>query len=309
MNPSNFSLLKRLCAIHAPSGNESQMTQFLLDYIHDQKKDWLVEPEIFHGEGFQNCIVLVFGNPTTAVYAHIDNIGFTARYNNQLVKIGSPKTASGIALLGADGNGAIECVMEVEEKSGELKAVYDREIDRGTDLSFKMNFREDKDYVQSCYLDNRLGVWVALQLAATLKNGAIVFSCWEEHGGGTAGYLSGFLYNKYKITQSLISDITWVTEGVHHGKGVAVSMRDAGIPRRHFVNNIRKILDLENEKYQVEVESSGGSDGNEIQKSPFPIDWCFIGAPEDGVHSPDEKVHKEDIWSMLRVYRLLMEKL
>ena len=61
--------------------------------------------------------------------------------------------------------------------------------------------------------------------------------------------------------------------------------------------------------YQLEVESSGGSDGNEIQSSPYPIDWCFIGAAEQNVHSPDEKVHKKDIKAMVSLYKLLMDKL
>ena len=62
-------------------------------------------------------------------------------------------------------------------------------------------------------------------------------------------------------------------------------------------------------KYQIEVESAGGSDGNQLQKSPYPFDWCFIGAPEDNVHSPDEKVHKEDIRSMVLLYKFLMKHL
>lgn len=309
MTPLNFSLLKRLCAIHAPSGNERNMTDFVLDYINSKCKSWKTEPELFHGPDFQNCIVLVFGNPSTAVFAHLDNIGFTVGYQNELIKIGGPKIVSGYVLSGADSKGEIECLLETDEDSHQMKAVFEREIERGTDLSFKMNFREDDNFVQSCYLDNRLGVWIALQLAETLENGALVFSCWEEHGGGSAGYLTRFLFEKYKIKQTLIADITWVTSGVEHGKGVAVSMRDSGIPRREYVNRIRKILDSHGMKYQVEVESAGGSDGNEIQKSPYPIDWCFIGAPEDFVHTPDEKVHKKDIISMLETYQLLMKEL
>ena len=52
-----------------------------------------------------------------------------------------------------------------------------------------------------------------------------------------------------------------------------------------------------------------GSDGNELQNSPFPWDWCFIGAPEDNVHSPNEKVNIKDIQSMTNIYKQLMEKL
>ncbi|MDQ3050604.1 MAG: M20/M25/M40 family metallo-hydrolase [Bacteroidota bacterium] len=306
---NNFDLLKALCSIHAPSGNESLMTDFLLEYIQKQKSGWAVQPEIFYGDGFQNGIILVFGKPRTAIYAHIDSIGFTCRYENNLIKIGGPRAATGYKLNGSDSKGNIKCTLEADLESQELKAVFDRYIEPGTDLSFHCDFRSSGNYVQSCYLDNRLGVWNALQVAETLTDGVIVFSCWEEHGGGQAGYFSGFLFQKYGITQALICDITWITEGVHHGKGVVVSMRDSGIPRRSYVNRIRKILDENNFIYQVEVEATGGSDGNEIQKSPFPVDWCFVGAPEDNVHSPDEKVHKDDILSMVNAYKLLMDHL
>ena len=57
------------------------------------------------------------------------------------------------------------------------------------------------------------------------------------------------------------------------------------------------------------VEKSGGSDGTELQKIPYPIDWCFVGAAEDFVHSPNEKVHKKDIESMLEAYKTLMKEL
>jgi putative aminopeptidase FrvX len=305
----NFSLLQKMCAIHAPSGNESAMTRFILEYVAANKKNWKTLPQIIHGEDFQDCIILIFGTPRTAVFAHIDNIGFTARYNNELVKVGGPRLVSGYRLTGTDSLGKIECQIEVDEEDKTIKAIYEREIEPGTDLSFASDFREDENYVQSCYLDNRLGVFAALNLAETLENGVIVFSCWEEHGGGTAGYLAGYLYNKFKIRQALISDITWITERVVHGKGAVVSMRDSGIPRRTYINRIRKILDDAKIPYQVEVESSGGSDGNDIQKSPFPIDWCFIGAAEDFVHTPDEKVHKADIQSMILIYQSLMKSL
>src|SRR6185436_20630689 len=137
------------------------------------------------------------------------------------VKIGGPHIEKGIKLTGADSKGKIECVLMTDEDEN-LKCGFDREIDRGTDLVFKADFREEKNFVQSNYLDNRLGVWVALRLCETLENGAIAFSCWEEHGGGSAGYLAKFLYEKHNISQALISDITWVTEGVPHGKGVVI---------------------------------------------------------------------------------------
>ncbi|MCX6291743.1 MAG: M20/M25/M40 family metallo-hydrolase [Bacteroidetes bacterium] len=303
-----MKLLKRLCSIHAPSGNEGAMTAFLLEYIHQHQANWNTQPRIYSGNDFQNCIILVFGEPRTAVYAHMDNIGFTVRYNNQLVKIGSPHFESGVSLVGSDANGKTECTITIDDEN-RIFYKATREIERGTDLSYKPEWREDENFVQCCYLDNRLGVWNALKLCESLKDGAVVFSCWEEHGGGSVPYLSRFLFEKYNIRRSLISDITWITEGVVHGEGVVISMRDSGIPRRIFIDKIISLAKESHIPFQLEVEASGGSDGTELQKQPYPIDWCFIGAAEDFVHSPDEKVHKKDIENMVNMYRYLMEHL
>lgn len=303
-----FDLLKQMCRIHAPAGNEVAMTDFLLDYINTNKNKWKVQPQILSGDGLQDCIVLVFGKPKTAIYAHIDSIGFTVRYHNQLVKIGGPKTESGYKLTGNDSIGEIICTLQVDEER-DLSYQFDREIERGTMLTFLPEWVEDDNFVQCCYMDNRLGVYNALKVAETLENGMICFSCWEETGGGSVEYLAKLMVEKYQVTQALISDITWVTEGVLHGQGCVISMRDSGLPRRKYVNKIIDIVKESKMPYQLEVESSGGSDGNILHRAPYPIDWCFVGAPESDVHSPTEKVHKDDIASMIEMYKLLMAQL
>ena len=297
-----------MCRIQAPAGNEGAMTNFLLNYININKNNWKVQPQILAGEGLQDCIVLVFGKPKTAIFAHIDSIGFTVRYHNQLVKIGGPKTENGYKLVGEDSHGQIECSLIVDEDHN-LSYNFDREIDRGTMLTFLPEWIEDDNFIQCCYMDNRLGVFSALKVAEIIENGMICFSCWEETGGGSVEYLAKLMYEKYQVNQALISDITWVTEGVLHGQGCVISMRDSGLPRRKYINRIIDIVKESKMPYQLEVESSGGSDGNVLQRSPYPIDWCFVGAPESDVHSPSEKVHKDDIISMIKMYELLMEKL
>lgn len=298
-----------MCAIHAPSGNEAPLKDFLLEYIQQEKKNWKTKPKIFSGKDFQDCIILVFGKPRTAIFAHMDSIGFTVRYGNQLVKIGGPRTPHGIELVDEKGRNATLHV--TKEKNGYETLEYrsSAKFDTGTELTFKPNWRETKDFVQCCYMDNRLGIYNALKVAETLKDGAIVFSCWEEHGGGSVSYLQKFLQEKYKIQQALISDITWITEGVKHGKGVAISMRDSLIPRRSYVTKIISIAEKHKVPFQLEVEGSGGSDAKELQLSEYPWDWCFVGAPEDNVHTPDEKVHKSDIASMIKLYKVLMKEL
>ena len=302
-----MKLLKKMCEIHAPAGEELAMKEFLLNYINNNQSAWEVQPTLHHGHGFQDNLILVFGKPRTAIFAHLDSIGFTVKYDNEIVKIGGPVTTAGIVLVGEDSKGEIEG--KIIKKEEGMFIDFDREIDRGTSLTFKVDFRDTDDFVQSCYMDNRLGVWNSLEVAKTLKNGIIVFSSWEEHGGGTAGYLGKFIQEKYGVMQALISDITWATKGVQHGKGCAISLRDSGIPRKSYINKVVAIAKESGIPFQLEVEDAGGSDGNELQKSNYPWDWCFVGAPEDHVHSPNEKVHKADIKAMVALYSELMKEL
>lgn len=307
-----MELLKQLTAIRGAASDEGAIAAFIIDYVKKESGNWKVQPEIIAGEGFQDCVILVFGKPRTAIYAHMDTIGFSTGYDKELIKVGGPRLIDGIQLVGSDSKGEIETelmVIENEDGSKDLQYVFDREIDRGTLLTFKPDFRETDAYIQSPYMDNRLGVWNALKVAQSLENGAIVFSTYEEHGGNSVGFCAKYLLDNYGVRQSLISDITWVTPGVPHGKGVAISMRDSMLPRRSYLDKIIALAEASGIAFQLEVESAGGSDGGVLQKSDLPVDWCFIGAPEDHVHTPDELVYKHDIMCMVELYRFLMEKM
>ena len=154
----DFNLLKDLQSIHAPAGDESKMKDFLIDYVENNNKKWKVKPELIHGEDFQDCLILKFGNPRTAIFAHMDSIGFTVRYGKELVKLGGPKISSGMKLVGEDSKGTIETELRSNDETKKISYVLNREIDRGTNLTFKPNWREDDDFIQNCYMDNRLGV-------------------------------------------------------------------------------------------------------------------------------------------------------
>ena len=300
-----MKLLQQLCEIHAPSGEEHILKEFLLKYIAREKKKWKGKPEIIHGDEFQDCIILKFGKPRTAIFAHMDSIGFTVRYQNQLLPIGSPDAEPGTKLVGKDSKGLIECELEYDKENHAFYR-FGRVIDRGTSLTYKINFKDTKQFIQSAYIDNRLGVYNALKVAETLKDGVIVFSCWEEHGGGSVPYLAKYIYEKWGVRQALVSDITWVSDGVEPGKGVAISLRDRTIPRKKFVNRIIEIAQKKKLTFQLEVEGMGSSDGRELQNSDYPFDWCFVGAPQQHAHTPHEKVHKSDIDSMISMYQHLM---
>lgn len=304
--------LEKLVEIRGASGDENLIKNYIIDYVKSHQSNWIKQPKIVQGQGFQDALILIFGEPRTAIFAHIDTIGFMVGYDNQLVKIGGPRIIDGTILVGSDSLGEIETelmIIENEDESTTIKCVSERIIDRGTILTFKPNFRETETHIQSPYMDNRLGVWNALKVAETLENGAIVFSTYEEQGGGSVGFLGNYLINEYSIYQALISDITWVTDGIKDGGGVAVSLHDKGIPRRKYVNKILEIAKNSGIQFQIEIESAGGSDGTMLQMTDLPFDWCFIGAPEQFVHSPDEKVNKNDLKAMTDLYIELMKKL
>lgn len=305
---SHFQLLQQLCEVQAPSGNEAPLKDFLKAYIQKESRHWKVKPQVIEGEEFQDCLILKFGKPRTAIFAHMDSIGFTVRYFNQLITIGSPDAEIGTKLVGEDSLGPIECELEFDK---ELHAFYKfgRLIERGTTLTYKIDFKETTDYITSAYLDNRLGIYNTLKVAETLKDGVIIFSCWEEHGGGSVPYLAKYIYKKWGVRQALISDITWVSDGVDHGKGVVISLRDRNLPRKAFIDKVISIAKKNKVDHQLEVEGMGSSDGGELQRTPYPFDWCFVGAPEANAHTPNEKVHKHDIRTMIELYQVLMKGL
>ena len=300
-----MKLLEQLIGIHAPSGSEKPMKDFILDYISKKSPSWKVQPQVIAGEELHDNVILVFGKPTTAIFAHLDSIGFTVRYENQLVPIGGPDVENGYWLVGEDSLGPIRCKLIVDEDH-HLFYDFPRAIARGTTLTYEPYLTVKGSKMTGPYMDNRLGVYNALKVSESLENGMIVFSTYEEHGGGSVPMLLHYIQNHFPIKQALISDITWVTEGVPHGQGVAISLRDKHIPRRVFLNKILAFADASGVPYQMEVEGGGSSDGREVHMSPYAIDWCFIGAPESNVHTPNETVDVADVEAMIEMYKYLM---
>jgi putative aminopeptidase FrvX len=302
-----MKFLTEILNINAVSGDESSISEYLIKTIYKRRVTWKVSPEIYFGEEFHDCILLKFGNPKTAVFAHMDTVGFMVRYANQLISIGGPEIIEGSELIGEDKLGGIQCKLVGDDDA--IFHDFPRKIIPGTRLSFKQNLRIDDQFIQGAYLDNRLGVYNALKLCDTISDGWVVFSTYEEHGGGSIPFLLKFIQETAPIKQALISDITWVTDGVRHHEGVAISIRDKFVPRKKFINRVIELAERSGIPYQLEVEQYGGSDGREVQFSPYAIDWCFIGAPEDNVHTPDEKVSLFDLDAMINMYQYLLKNL
>ena len=133
-----MKILEQLCQIHATSGNELAMKEFIIDYVKKEKINWVVQLEVIEGPQFQDYLMLKF-----AVFAHMDSIGFTVRYENQLLPIGGLEATMGYQLVGQDDLGPIECAFTIDDEDHTFYK-FGRPIQRGTDLTFKCYFRESK---------------------------------------------------------------------------------------------------------------------------------------------------------------------
>lgn len=303
-----LELLKDLCGLFGPSGSEYMVRDFIIEYFKANRAKYNKRLQLIYGDPFQDCLMVVIGRPKNAAFIHMDSHGFTVRYENQLVPIGQPEVENGYSLKGKDSLGPIECSLKVDKRNN-LFYDFGRPIERGTQLVFQSNFRETKNSVQNCYLDNRLGIFMILKAAEQIENGILCFSCWEEHGGGSVPYLAKYVNEEYGIRQAIIADVTWVTDGVSHGEGSVISLRDRNVPRRKFLDKVIEVAEKNSVKYQLEVEGGGSSDGRELQMSPYPFDWCFVGPPEEHVHSPNELVFKSDITDSIQLYANLINLL
>lgn len=284
-------LLEQLCAIHGPTGEEQRVRDFILHYINENSHSWKVKPTIISA-GIQDNLILVFGKPQCAVISHMDSTGFTLSYNKKLLPIGSPSISEKIKL-----KTTIDYNKTYSITKGEDYFYLDSKESAplGTTFTYKNNFNHENNIIQSPYLDNRLGIYILLELAKEMRNGIIAFTAFEEHYSGGVEKVLKIINEEYNVSAVLVNDITSETEGIKLNEGVVISLRDAVIPRRNFIDQIIDFAKKNKIKYQLEVEDQGASDGAVIQRSIYPIDWCFIGIAVENMHSDNERAHENDV--------------
>ena len=300
--------LKELCNIHAPSGSEWRIKEYLLDYIKSNKRKWKHKASIT-SKGIKDNLILSFGKPRIAIFCHFDTTGFTVRYNNSILNIGSPVITEKDILKTINEKGEKQTFKVIKDEDNNFRLDSNITIKPGTVLSFGSELKSKGNLVSGPYLDNRAGLWVMLKVAEEIKNGLLVFTSYEEHGGGSVEFLAPYIYNVYGISQSIICDMTWESEAVKMGKGLVVSLRDRYIPRQRYIETISDVLTNNRIKLQFEVEGSGSSDGGYLQKSSVPFDWCFTGIPLKNMHSSCETANMLDLQELIKALLLLSKKL
>lgn len=285
----------------SPSGDEGEVADWLMDYAVVQWPD-------AHRERWGDSVIITRGErPAVAVFAHIDTTGFTLGYERQLIAIGgpSPKPDEPIRCAGCAASG--NRLQQGKRRGRRLGGKTD--APPGSRWVYAADPAWTETHVTAPYLDNRAGVWAALQALDRCPRIAVAFTVGEEHSGQGAFVCARRLYETHGIRQALIADITWDTEHIHCGRGVAVSLRDRLVPRQRFLDRVLALADGSGIPYQREIESSGGSDGGSIERSGVPMDWVFVGAPEKKPHTSAERVHLADLRGMAEMLEYLVNAL
>ncbi|MFN3653558.1 MAG: M20/M25/M40 family metallo-hydrolase [Armatimonadota bacterium] len=295
-----MDLLKHLQSIPGPAGDEGEIAdevERLCESIGGAQ---------LHRHG--DLLLAVRGRPRVAVFAHLDTTGFTLGYDRTLIPIGGPHVEGDERLreVGGAGKGRIK-VRAID--NGTRWTLSGKAGEPGSRWVFAEPLMERKNELRGPYLDNRAGVWNAVRVLESCEDVAVVFTPGEEHSGRGALIGARLVYQELGITQALISDITWHTASVKIGKGPAISFRDRSLPRRRFLDRILEAAGASGIPFQREVESAGGSDGSSIERSTFPVDWVFIGAPEKRPHTPREVCRTDDLQAMVELYTYLIPAL
>jgi putative aminopeptidase FrvX len=299
-------LLISLLSISSPSGDEHIMADWLTEYLRNSELS-----EQITITRLRDCLVVTKGEaPKVALFAHIDTCGFTVGYSGKydLIPIGSPQFTEGASVKILGDTLAQQGQLSLD-RSQEYWVSTGLDFNEGDRLIFASEPKISSESVVSPYLDNRAGIWAALQ---ALKNNDCVCICFttgEETGSSGAIICSKYIYEKLGITQAIISDITWDTGDVKCGQGVAISRRDRLIPSQKHVDKIIDLARNSGIKFQIEIESEGGSDGVGIERSGCPIDWVFVGAPQKSLHSIYEEIYIKDLDAMGQMLTYLVDQL
>lgn len=290
--PTQEHLLE-LLTIPGVSGDEGEIADWLEAALSDAPGVTLTR--------IGDNVIAVRGTPRRAIFAHTDTVGFTLGYSDTLIPVGGPQPKDREPLRSWPNRTGRLRVREDKGKDGRKRWLLrrtDGEPFPGSRWVYARPPKIKNGFITSPYLDNRAGVWSALRVLYRASDVAVAFTAGEEQHGHGARVCGDWLYRTHNITEAFIADITWDTEDTPCGKGVVVSVRDAFCPRQRFLERVRIWATRSGVPHQYEIQSAGSSDGGHLLRSPVPMDWVFVGAPERDPHTSREQASLADLEAM-----------
>lgn len=325
----NIELLKSICATPGAPGYEQRIRELIVKEVSP-----LVDE--VHLDAMGNVIAIKKGKtPKRAmVAAHMDEIGFMVSHidDDGFIRFDTlggfdPKTLTSQRvivhgtkdLIGILGAKPIH-IMKAEERKkvvptsdyfvdlGMPKSEVEKYISIGDSITRERELIEIGDCVNGKSLDNRVSVYILLEVLRELKDEEVpydiygAFTVQEEVGlrGATAaasGFNPDFSFGM-DVTIAFDTPSAQPHEMVTRlGKGTAIKIKDGStICDFRMVAYLKKLANEQNIPWQPEVLPAGGTDTGALQRAGKGGSIAgAISIPLRNMHQTIEMVHKNDI--------------
>lgn len=284
--------------------------------------------------------------PKVVVAAHMDEIGFLVSHVDEetgflrISPVGGfdPRTliaqrvmvhSRGGDLCGLIGTKPVHVLTDEERKKvPEMKDLFvdiglagkdaKERVRIGDPVTLVQTFAEIGELVTGKALDDRLGVYVAIEAAKRLgKHEAdIYFVATVQEEVGLRGARTSAFAVAPDIGVALDSTIACDIPGVsaHEqitrlGKGVAIKLKDsASISHPGLVQFLMNLAEERKIQYQLEILPRGGTDAGAIQPAREGVAVVTISVPARYVHTVVEASHKADIEAAISLLVAFLEK-
>ncbi|MFU8796948.1 MAG: M42 family metallopeptidase [Dehalococcoidia bacterium] len=334
-----MEILKKLSEAPGIPGREEAIRAIVKEALKAHVDDMVVDRlgnVIAHKKGT---------GPKVVVAAHMDEIGFLVSHIDEetgflrIAPVGGfdPRTliaqrvmvhARDGGLYGLIGTKPVHVLTDEERKKvPEMKDLFvdiglagkdARERVRvGDPVTLVQTFDEIGELVTGKALDDRLGVYVAIEAARRMgKHKAdIYFVATVQEEVGLRGARTSAFAVAPDIGVALDSTIACDIPGVpaHEqvtrlGKGVAIKLKDsASISHHGLVQFLMNLAEERSIPYQLEILPRGGTDAGAIQPAREGVAVVTISVPARYVHTVVETSHKADIEAAINLLVAFLE--
>jgi tetrahedral aminopeptidase len=331
----NFPLLKKISETPGTSGFEKDIRNLVLREVKD-----LADKVTVDNMGNVTAFLQGKSRVKVMLAAHMDEIGFIVNHIDdhgfvRFLPLGGfdPKTLTAQRvvihgrknLTGVMGSKPIH-LMKPEERKKEVEirdffidlGLSKKEVEKyvrvGDPVTRERELIEMGQCVNGKSLDNRISVYILIEALREMKEMKLpydvyaVFTVQEEVGIRGAQVASMEIEPDFGfgIDTTIAFDVPGSTPSetiTKLGKGVAIKIMDSSaITDYRMVEYMKKTADQNRIKWQPELLPAGGTDTAYIQR--MNKSGCITGAisiPTRHIHQVIETIHKEDIFSAIRL--------
>ncbi len=182
----------------------------------------------------------------------------------------------------------------------------DNDSSIGDYVAYSTPLNLHKDIIISSYLDNSMGVAVAIEVLNIIKNGTVIFSAQETigfHGIGPA-------VHKVKPKKAIVLDTTYAQDNpingasLFLGKGPSICIKDKVLGDKKMISELIRLAKKNKIPIQKELWEEANSDILSIHNVKEGIPACLIGLPVKNHGTNKETGSLSD---MKYAYRLLVD--